>query len=90
MSASTMMPTNQISAPTTSRSRVPDGVGLVRAALNQRLPQLSQLVQCDYVDGVAVLHGEVSRFYLKQIAQESLRSIPCVDQIDNRIEVVRP
>ena len=89
MSASTMMTTTQISAPTACRSRVPDGVGLIRAALNQRLPQLSRFVQCDYVDGVAVLHGKVSRYYLKQMAQECLRSILCVDQIDNRIEVVR-
>lgn len=89
MSASNMMTNHQVTAPSSSRSRVPDGVGLIRTALDQHLPQLSRFVQCDYVDGVAVLHGKVSRYYLKQVAQECLRSISCVDQIDNRIEVVR-
>jgi osmotically-inducible protein OsmY len=37
--------------------------------------------------GRVVLHGVVRSYYLKQIAQEVVRSIDGVRQIDNRLEV---
>jgi len=37
--------------------------------------------------GRVTIHGKVRSFFLKQMAQESLRGIPGVAQIDNRMTV---
>ena len=41
-------------------------------------------------DGRVLLHGHVASFFQKQMAQEALRRIDGVREIDNRLEVVWP
>jgi osmotically-inducible protein OsmY len=38
--------------------------------------------------GVLTLQGVVGSYYVKQMAQELVRSIPTVQQIDNRLRVI--
>ena len=75
---------------TTSRRRRLADQTLIRETLNSRLVgDVGCGIQFKDVDGVIVLLGEVSSFYLKQVAQECIRNLPCVDQIDNRLTVSR-
>jgi osmotically-inducible protein OsmY len=37
-----------------------------------------------------ILHGVVSSYYQKQVAQEAIRRVEGVDEIDNRLEVCWP
>lgn len=43
---------------------------------------------CECREGVLVLSGIVSRYFLKQLAQEAVRHLQDVVLIDNQIEVV--
>ena len=45
-------------------------------------------IQCEVRDGVAILQGRVRSFYAKQTAQELIRNIDGVNEIQNRVEVV--
>jgi hypothetical protein len=45
---------------------------------------------CDYQEGVLILRGRVSAYYLKQIAQAAVSELDGVLEIANRIEVARP
>jgi osmotically-inducible protein OsmY len=45
---------------------------------------------CDYHEGVLILRGRVSAYYLKQIAQAAVAEMDGVLEIANRIQVVRP
>lgn len=42
---------------------------------------------CDYHEGTLFLTGNVSTYYLKQMAQEMVRETPGVKEISNCIEV---
>lgn len=44
-------------------------------------------VSCDFHEGVLTLRGQVSSFYLKQMAQELVRPLETVEQINNRLQV---
>lgn len=44
-------------------------------------------ITCRFDHGVCVLRGTVSTFYLKQIAQEQIRSLQGVKQIVNELRV---
>jgi osmotically-inducible protein OsmY len=44
-------------------------------------------VRCSLADGILTLAGQVPSFYLKQLAQISVRRLEGVRQISNRIEV---
>lgn len=46
-----------------------------------------QTVECRFHDGVLILHGRVPSYFHKQIAQEAIRAIEGVGEIENRIEV---
>ena len=48
------------------------------------------LVWCDFHEGVLTLRGRVSSFYLKQVAQELIRRLDCVEEVNNRLEVAAP
>ena len=50
----------------------------------------SQWVQCRYRRGVLQLRGTLPNYHLKQLAQETLRRLDGVQQIDNRIIVASP
>lgn len=47
-------------------------------------------LECEYQAGVLVLRGQVSSYYQKQLAQETVRDLPGVEVIRNMIEVVGP
>jgi osmotically-inducible protein OsmY len=49
-------------------------------------PSIRQL-ECRYVEGVMHLEGEVPNFFHKQLAQETVRKVAGVRQINNRIDV---
>jgi osmotically-inducible protein OsmY len=44
-------------------------------------------VRCRFQEGVLILSGQVPTFYMKQVAQELLRNMKHVEQIDNRLSV---
>lgn len=44
-------------------------------------------IHCQYVAGVLTLSGRVPSFYLKQIAQVTVKDVQHVQQIDNQLEV---
>jgi osmotically-inducible protein OsmY len=45
-------------------------------------------ISCSYEKGVLTLQGRVPSFYLKQVLQTTLKGIPGVKRIDNRVDVV--
>lgn len=45
-------------------------------------------LQCKICSGHLILHGEVRSYYLKQLAQEILRSLNGIHPIVNELEVV--
>ena len=47
-------------------------------------------ITCHYQEGCLYLEGKLPSFYLKQLAQEAIRSIEGIDRIENRIEVNNP
>jgi len=47
-------------------------------------------VDCAYRAGRLVLCGCLPSYYLKQVAQEAVAGLEGVEQVVNRIEVVRP
>jgi osmotically-inducible protein OsmY len=54
-------------------------------------PHLTGLaVQIETHAGRVILHGVVSSYYQKQVAQEAIRRVEGVDEIDNRLEVCWP
>ncbi len=44
-------------------------------------------IQCEVREGILYLSGQVSSYYLKQLAQEAVRSIEGVGRISNCVEV---
>lgn len=44
-------------------------------------------VRCEFRAGKLILHGRVSSFFLKQVAQSLVGSLPGVTRLDNRLEV---
>jgi hypothetical protein len=44
-------------------------------------------VDCEYRDGGVVLRGQVSTYYLKQLAQAVLLSSPAVVRVNNLLDV---
>ena len=45
-------------------------------------------VTCEWVQGVVVLRGRVSRYYLKQVAQTIVSQVVGVDDIDNQLKIL--
>ena len=45
------------------------------------------LISCEYHEGLLTLHGHVSTFHLKQVAQTLIRDLDGVGEINNRLEV---
>jgi len=45
-------------------------------------------ISCDVREGVLTLLGRVPSYYLKQLAQSIVGSLPGVQRIDNQLEVV--
>lgn len=47
-----------------------------------------QFVRCDCQGGIVLLTGILPSFFMKQMAQESIRHIAGVREINNQVEVV--
>jgi len=47
----------------------------------------SSLIASRHADDCVILEGAVDSFFLKQMAQEALRDIPGVIEIDNQLSV---
>lgn len=60
------------------------------ALLLERSDYRIRSVTCDYVDcgGILTLRGQVSSYYVKQVAQTLVTRIEQVDRIVNLIEVI--
>ena len=71
----------------TAEIREPHAVAaaLVRATSQTAL----RSVRCEILDGSLILRGEVPSYYLKQLAQEAIRSLLNIGQIINHVEVRR-
>ena len=54
-----------------------------------RYPALRS-IQCEFHEGVLVLRGRVTSYYLKQLAQEMVRTLADVELIVNVLEVDDP
>jgi osmotically-inducible protein OsmY len=67
---------------------------MVQAEAHSRLRnsghQELRLVSCDFHEGVLTLRGQVSSFYLKQVAQELIRRLDGAEEVNNHLEVVAP
>ena len=47
-------------------------------------------IHCEAHAGILLLRGKVSSYYLKQVAQEVVRSVKGIEAIANRVEVSHP
>ncbi|MGZ0171274.1 MAG: BON domain-containing protein [Planctomycetales bacterium] len=55
--------------------------------MKSRILTGSQVVQCEFKEGMLLIRGKVGSYYAKQIAQEYARQIPGVEQIANHLTV---
>jgi osmotically-inducible protein OsmY len=55
--------------------------------LKSRILTGSQVVQCEFKEGMLLIRGKVGSYYAKQLAQEYARQIPGVEQIANHLTV---
>jgi len=59
------------------------------AGLLRRSPYLPlRDIRCDLMDGILTLRGRVPTYFLKQLAQTVTMTVPGIDHVANRIEVV--
>jgi len=47
-------------------------------------------VSCEFHEGMLTLRGRVATYYMKQLAQERVRTLDGVAGINNRLEVAAP
>jgi len=59
----------------------------VRTALHHNALRGLAHVSCELREGMAILHGKVSTFYLKQLAQEVVKKVDGVELVVNRVDV---
>lgn len=65
----------------------PDLLAVARRQLRESVYPSLRRVTCDYHEGVVMLRGRLPSFFLKQMAQESVRELDGVEVIANYIEV---
>ena len=67
-----------------------DGIRAEAEARLRRSPYAElRRISCELHDGVLILRGRVSCYYLKQVAQHSVCRLEGVVEIDNRLDVNR-
>jgi hypothetical protein len=72
-----------------SRTQVNDARQVVQLATERLQVVLYPLdVTCELNDGMLILHGRVSTYFQKQLAQEAVINLDGVTQVMNQIEVV--
>jgi osmotically-inducible protein OsmY len=59
----------------------------IRSALDQNPHLLGRKLRIETHEGRVKLRGVVRSYYQKQMAQETLRSVVGIDQIENELEV---
>ncbi|NLY00647.1 MAG: BON domain-containing protein [Rhodopirellula sp.] len=59
-----------------------------RRRLNNSSHLAIRKVICRHHEGALLLHGRVSSYYFKQLAQEAVRDLDGVEEIINCIEVI--
>lgn len=64
-------------------------LGESTCCLQESLLAVAAQVRCEFVEGMLILSGNVRSYRHKQIAQECTRDIAGVEQIVNRLQVVR-
>ena len=62
-------------------------VAAARGLLQQSPYQVLRRVRCEFHEGILTLRGEVPSFYMKQIAQTTVRRVLGVEVLVNRLEV---
>ena len=62
-------------------------VDRARTALRQSPHLARKQLRLEALEGRLVLHGVVGSYYQKQIAQETLRKVDGVEQIENLLQV---
>jgi hypothetical protein len=71
-----------------SRAAAQSVRSVAQRALNESgFPSLRQ-VACEMHRDTIVLHGKVSSYHLKQLAQEIVQQLPQVQQVENRLDVL--
>ena len=65
-----------------------DPAGLAQARLTASPYLTLRQLTCDSHDGVLAIHGRVSTFFLKQMAQTAVRDVPGVKVITNLVQVI--
>jgi hypothetical protein len=67
--------------------RLSSGVCHVSTVLCQSPYLELRRIHCELREGMAILHGKVSNFYLKQLAQELVKKVDDVELVVNRVDV---
>lgn len=76
-------PTPATPSPTPTQTLALAVCRLLRSSQNYELQQLKY----EFRRGTLTIHGKVSSFYLKQMAQEAVRDLVGVERIHNELEV---
>ena len=67
-----------------------DPANLAQAKLKASRYLALRTLTCDGHEGVLAVRGQVSPFFLKQMAQTAVRDVPGVEEINNQVLVVWP
>lgn len=67
------------------RAAVELPIEMVRAELAKSSHRQLKGIRCDAVGGILVLRGDVGSYYLKQLAQETVRHLDGVQRVVNMI-----
>jgi hypothetical protein len=71
-------------------TRGPDPADVAQARLRGSAYAELRALACDSHEGVLAIRGQVSSFYLKQLAQTAIRDVPGVEMIHNQVRVLGP
>jgi osmotically-inducible protein OsmY len=65
-------------------------VRIAQGRLRRSAYHTIRAITCEFHEGVLTLRGRVSSYYLKQVAQEVVRTVDRVSEINNRVGVDPP
>ena len=73
-----------------TRTKDADILAQAKTRLQRSLYRPCRYVSCYCRGGVLSLVGQLPSYYLKQVAQTAVSGIDGLEQVDNRIRVMRP
>lgn len=73
-----------------SQCRLLEDKALARLESHPHFRGRGHWIACHFRAGCLYLEGKLPSYYLKQLAQETIRSIEGIDRIENRIDVNNP